>query len=94
MAQITANVDLGSVVTAGVAGWSAWLAHQAHRNTKTRNGKTLGKMADDVETRRIEPIPPDDRTPAEAQHVADIPPLGGSLAPPYGLRDTGPPSEK
>jgi len=47
----------------------------------TLNGKTLGALADAVESRRVEAIAPDARTPVESEHLAVVPVDDGAPPP-------------
>ena len=45
-----------------------------HNDVKTANALSLGQLADASETRRVDRIPPADRTSAEKDHLTAVPP--------------------
>lgn len=49
------------------------VALQVHTEVKTMNGLRMGELADAAETRRVDAIPPGERTDAEAAHVLAVP---------------------
>lgn len=54
-----------------------------HRQVQTLNESTIGQLAANTETRRVEAIDHDDRTALEQRHVDDAPPP----EPPQGPRN-------
>jgi len=53
---------------------AAWKSTQTHHEVKTLNAKTIGVLAGEEETRRIEKKPLEDRTSSDQRHLLDIPP--------------------
>lgn len=45
---------------------------EVKHEVKTGNSQTLAQLADAVETRRIDIIPPDDRTRLEQSHISEV----------------------
>lgn len=79
--------SLGAVITGAIAAIYAGRAHNAsisngvniekvHGEVRTLNGLTMGRLADNAETRRIDTIPVADRTDEEKLHVAVVPDPG------------------
>lgn len=73
-------IALGLLITAATGAYSAWANHHLKRTTKeirheliTLNEGTVGSFAADAETRRVEEIPHDERTPTEQRHVDSAP---------------------
>lgn len=66
---VTVAAEVKSVHTevAAVAGQVA----DVHTEVKTANALTIAQLADADETRRIEQIPPGDRTAEEDEHITD-----------------------
>ncbi len=65
------------------------------KDVATSNDLSLGALAANTETRRIEGIPIEERTPTEQHHVDDAPPLQppvGVHRPPAAPPHTPPPS--
>lgn len=50
------------------------IAADVQHQVTTINGRTLAQLGDAIETRRVEAIPPADRTAQEDEHVAVVPP--------------------
>ena len=71
------TADLATLVTAigaAIAGVvAAWRATQARNETRTNNDKTIGRLASDDETRRVEAVPNAERTAAEQHHLDTSP---------------------
>jgi hypothetical protein len=78
------SVIMGGLVTiigAVFAGWAAIKATAAHTairevagDVKTMNALSMGQLADAAETRRIMRVPASERTAAELEHLAAVPP--------------------
>lgn len=47
---------------------------QTHKEVKTLNAKTIGVLAGEQETRRIDAKPLEARTPDDQRHLLDVPP--------------------
>lgn len=65
--QITANLDIGNLAAAAVAGGAWFSAHRAHmraievdEKVKTINGKTIGQIADNTDADRTVARPPEE----------------------------------
>lgn len=49
------------------------LAKEVKTEVKTMNGLTIAQMADATETRRVDAIPPADRSEIEQEHIEVLP---------------------
>lgn len=66
---------IAAISTAIVAIVNAIKTQQVHSEVKTLNAKTIGVLAGETETRRIEAKPVETRTYDEVQHLHDVPPV-------------------
>lgn len=67
------TVDPGSLLASLIALWVLVKSMQIHGEVKTINGKTIAKIADENEGRRIrDTIPASEQTGSERKYVEDL----------------------
>lgn len=65
---------IAAISAAIVAIIAAIRSTQTHHEVKTLNAKTIGALAGEQETRRIDAKPLNQRTRDDQQHLLDVPP--------------------
>lgn len=66
---------VASVISASIGRKNRDTIREVHTEVKTMNGVSMGALADNAETRRIEEKPKEKRTSADWQHLSDVPPI-------------------